>query len=286
MFRTRSPGYSFHALCIHLDARGEHVFFFLKGAGLSLFLGRGWVNIFSNKLRQVWYHYFLVIFVLLVTAIGSSIFVTGKYLVEHPFEAPSLLASNMPKSTHFYLSSSPQGCVFDGPPGNCFRHVVRNARRASPILLRLSICGQTGLWNQRGDRPPTTPHSQKKKASNRCLCTSMLVAGRITRSNFQLHFPAIDRPCTCLICFGNKPTKRQRQPATRNQLATSNNQQPATRRPTVSNREPKNQETTNDKQQTATEPTINKQQPTANNQITNKHQPTTNTPFEVMLVGP
>lgn len=79
-------------------------FFFLKG----------------NKLRQVWYHYFLVIFVLLVTAIGSSIFVTGKYLVEHPFEAPSLLASNMPKSTHFYLSSSPQGCVFDGPPGNCF----------------------------------------------------------------------------------------------------------------------------------------------------------------------
>ncbi|CAJ1445903.1 unnamed protein product, partial [Effrenium voratum] len=53
---------------------------------------------------QVWYHYFLVIFVLLVTAIGSSIFVTGKYLVEHPFEAPSLLASNMPKSTHFYLS--------------------------------------------------------------------------------------------------------------------------------------------------------------------------------------
>ena len=56
---------------------------------------------------QIWYNYFLVVYVLLVTAVGSSIFTTGKHLLERPFDAPSLLASNMPKSTHFYLNFIP-----------------------------------------------------------------------------------------------------------------------------------------------------------------------------------
>ena len=56
---------------------------------------------------QVWYNYFLVVYILLVTAVGSSIFTTGKHLLEHPFDAPGLLASNMPKSTHFYLNFIP-----------------------------------------------------------------------------------------------------------------------------------------------------------------------------------
>lgn len=48
-----------------------------------------------------------MVYILLVTAIGSSIFTTGKHLLEHPFDAPGLLASNMPKSTHFYLNFIP-----------------------------------------------------------------------------------------------------------------------------------------------------------------------------------
>lgn len=56
---------------------------------------------------QVWYNYFLIVYILLVTAVGSSIFTTGKHLLEHPFDAPQLLASNMPKSTHFYLNFIP-----------------------------------------------------------------------------------------------------------------------------------------------------------------------------------
>ncbi|CAE7832757.1 unnamed protein product [Symbiodinium sp. CCMP2592] len=56
---------------------------------------------------QVWYFYFLCVFVLLVTAIGSSIMATGQYLLQHPFDAPGLLARNMPRSTHFYLNFIP-----------------------------------------------------------------------------------------------------------------------------------------------------------------------------------
>lgn len=56
---------------------------------------------------QVWYNYFLMVYILLVTAVGSSIFTTGKHLMERPFDAPGLLASNMPKSTHFYLNFIP-----------------------------------------------------------------------------------------------------------------------------------------------------------------------------------
>ncbi|OLP95570.1 Uncharacterized protein RSN1 [Symbiodinium microadriaticum] len=55
----------------------------------------------------VWYFCFLCVFVLLVTAIGSSIMATGQYLLQHPFDAPSLLARNMPQSTHFYLNFIP-----------------------------------------------------------------------------------------------------------------------------------------------------------------------------------
>ena len=56
---------------------------------------------------QKWYFYFLVVFVLMVTAIGSSLFYTLKSLVERPGEIFSLLASTLPYSTHFYLSYFP-----------------------------------------------------------------------------------------------------------------------------------------------------------------------------------
>lgn len=56
---------------------------------------------------QKWYFYFLVVFVLMVTAIGSSLFYTLKSLVERPGEIFSLLATTLPYSTHFYLSYFP-----------------------------------------------------------------------------------------------------------------------------------------------------------------------------------
>mmetsp|Transcript_77288 Transcript_77288/g.250152 ORF Transcript_77288/g.250152 Transcript_77288/m.250152 type:complete len:1162 (-) Transcript_77288:249-3734(-) len=55
---------------------------------------------------QIWYFYFLVVFVLLVTAIGSSDFgllQTVTFLVRNPLEIFPRLAEKMPNSTHFYL---------------------------------------------------------------------------------------------------------------------------------------------------------------------------------------
>lgn len=55
---------------------------------------------------QTWYFYFLVVFVLLVTAIGSSDFgllQTVTFLVRNPLEIFPRLAEKMPSSTHFYL---------------------------------------------------------------------------------------------------------------------------------------------------------------------------------------
>lgn len=72
------------------------VFFFISKTGAE-----------RQHRLQVWYFYFLCVFVLLVTAIGSSIMATGQYLLQHPFDAPSLLARNMPQSTHFYLNFIP-----------------------------------------------------------------------------------------------------------------------------------------------------------------------------------
>eukprot|EP00930_Biecheleria_cincta_P000945 TRINITY_DN102127_c0_g1_i1.p1 TRINITY_DN102127_c0_g1~~TRINITY_DN102127_c0_g1_i1.p1 ORF type:complete len:841 (-),score=166.57 TRINITY_DN102127_c0_g1_i1:9-2465(-) len=71
----------------------------------SCFVARAEVD--RQHRLQVWYFNFLVIFVLLATAIGSSIISTGKELLEQPFSAPALLAKNMPASTHFYLKFIP-----------------------------------------------------------------------------------------------------------------------------------------------------------------------------------
>eukprot|EP00932_Pfiesteria_piscicida_P003363 SRR837773.13278.p1 GENE.SRR837773.13278~~SRR837773.13278.p1 ORF type:complete len:159 (-),score=20.95 SRR837773.13278:702-1178(-) len=61
----------------------------------------------QQQLRvQIWYFYFLVVFVLLVTAIGSSEFgllQTITFLVRNPLEIFPRLAEKMPSSTHFYL---------------------------------------------------------------------------------------------------------------------------------------------------------------------------------------
>jgi hypothetical protein len=53
---------------------------------------------------QEWYFWFLVLFVLLTTAVGSNLSATLKTLSEAPFEVFSLLAEMMPVTTHFYLN--------------------------------------------------------------------------------------------------------------------------------------------------------------------------------------
>jgi len=56
---------------------------------------------------QQWYFYFLVVFVLLVTAIGTSLIQTVSALVREPMQIFVLLAAKMPQSTHFYLNFVP-----------------------------------------------------------------------------------------------------------------------------------------------------------------------------------
>jgi len=53
---------------------------------------------------QRWYFWFLIIFVLLVTCVGSDLSATMETLAKRPFNIFSLLANRMPLTTHFYLN--------------------------------------------------------------------------------------------------------------------------------------------------------------------------------------
>eukprot|EP00448_Togula_jolla_P009074 CAMPEP_0170604872 /NCGR_PEP_ID=MMETSP0224-20130122/19668_1 /TAXON_ID=285029 /ORGANISM="Togula jolla, Strain CCCM 725" /LENGTH=814 /DNA_ID=CAMNT_0010929831 /DNA_START=103 /DNA_END=2547 /DNA_ORIENTATION=- len=63
---------------------------------------------------QKWYFCFLMIFVLLVTAVGSSLTMTASQIAQHPLMAPSLLADTMPLASHFYLNYIPMQWVAHG----------------------------------------------------------------------------------------------------------------------------------------------------------------------------
>jgi len=56
---------------------------------------------------QDWYFYFQVVFILLVTAVGSSLMDTLAALAENPLSVFSLLAETLPLATHFYLNFLP-----------------------------------------------------------------------------------------------------------------------------------------------------------------------------------
>mmetsp|Transcript_2271 Transcript_2271/g.4133 ORF Transcript_2271/g.4133 Transcript_2271/m.4133 type:complete len:767 (-) Transcript_2271:101-2401(-) len=60
-----------------------------------------------QHLLQQWYFYFLLIFVVLVTAVGTSLWERSQDLVEHPTAVFSLLADNLPTASHFYLNYLP-----------------------------------------------------------------------------------------------------------------------------------------------------------------------------------
>lgn len=58
----------------------------------------------DNQQRlHTWYHLFLIVFVLFVTAIGSSIITTLEQLALHPASVLSLIATTLPYATHYYI---------------------------------------------------------------------------------------------------------------------------------------------------------------------------------------
>merc|ERR1740138_1689897 len=65
----------------------------------------------AQHLLQLWYFWFQVIFVLLVTAVGMSLWDTAMELVNHPTMIFELLAFRLPSSTHFYLNYMSFQCV-------------------------------------------------------------------------------------------------------------------------------------------------------------------------------
>jgi len=81
---------------------------------LPTFLVIIFYNFFSLKAEawlqhkvQLWYYYFNVVFVLLVTAVGSSLLSTVNELIAEPTSIFKLLATTMPTATHFYLNLYP-----------------------------------------------------------------------------------------------------------------------------------------------------------------------------------
>jgi len=63
---------------------------------------------------QVWYYWFLVVFVVLITSIGSSLVTTVVHLMEHPLEIFHLLSANLPQATNFYLNYMTMQWVLHG----------------------------------------------------------------------------------------------------------------------------------------------------------------------------
>merc|ERR1719454_1633221 len=63
-------------------------------------------NSLQHKIQD-WYFYFQIVFVLLVTAIGSSLLATLQEVAEDPTSIIYLLASTLPLASHFYLNYLP-----------------------------------------------------------------------------------------------------------------------------------------------------------------------------------
>lgn len=65
----------------------------------------------AQQRLQMWYFWFQVIFILLITAVGSSLWDTAMELVNHPTMIFELLAFRLPSSTHFYLNFMGFQCI-------------------------------------------------------------------------------------------------------------------------------------------------------------------------------
>lgn len=61
-------------------------------------------DVWAQQILQNWYFVFQVVFVILITAIGSSTKEFMQTMAEQPFEVFALLGSTMPPATHFYMN--------------------------------------------------------------------------------------------------------------------------------------------------------------------------------------
>jgi len=106
-----------NALALQLFIAFVPTFFVMIFSNFFVLKAEAWLQ---HKIQD-WYFYFQVIFILLVTAVGSSLVDTLEALAENPLSIFSLLASNMPNSTHFYLNFLPLQWVTHA------QNLVRNA---------------------------------------------------------------------------------------------------------------------------------------------------------------
>merc|ERR1719419_1076938 len=60
---------------------------------------------------QISYYWFLLTFVVLVTAVGASLVGRIMFLIKHPTEVSGMLADSLPTATHFYLNYLLMQCV-------------------------------------------------------------------------------------------------------------------------------------------------------------------------------
>jgi ABC-type multidrug transport system fused ATPase/permease subunit len=92
-----------NALALQLFIAFVPTFFVLIFSNFFVLKAEAWLQ---HKIQE-WYYYFQVIFVLLVTAVGSSLLDTLEELAEDPTSVFALLASTLPLATHFYLNYLP-----------------------------------------------------------------------------------------------------------------------------------------------------------------------------------
>ena len=72
---------------------------------IVLFKMAGAVSLGELELKvQTWYFVFQVIQVFLVTTLASGAVASGQKIANDPSQAPTLLASNLPKASNFYIN--------------------------------------------------------------------------------------------------------------------------------------------------------------------------------------
>lgn len=75
----------------------------LLGLDFSVFWQLKHQGAYQIKIQK-WYFFMLVVFTILITAVGSSLISTLEEIIENPLSVFGILAATLPSSTHFYLN--------------------------------------------------------------------------------------------------------------------------------------------------------------------------------------
>lgn len=86
-------------------------------------------ELWSQHKLQVWYFWFQVFFIILVTAVGDNIVAFAQQIAHNPGSLINLMAEKMPKATHFYMN-----------------YVAYNWTAYALALLRLAQLGKFIMW--------------------------------------------------------------------------------------------------------------------------------------------